>query len=907
MGLNFEGKLRKKGIFIPLLTLFLFVLVVSLFFATFDGVVNAGAAGPGGNWRAYESENFVLFSPRIYEGRGRKLLYYLEEYADDIEELIGEEIEDKIHLTLEDTGLMPNGFADPINARMGIFAGSPGTRSALAGHESWLRMVGVHELTHILHMTSTSGYSELATDIFGNALAPNLHSPLWLIEGIAVYAESQSSPYEGRLNSGYYDGVLAWRAGEGGIPDLPEITYNHFHFPAGHRYLYGSTFMRFLAEEYGEEKFAEFFAEYGSYWLRAVPANLFPALGPDRAAEEIYGSSIEELYGEWRSHEEKISGDWSLDGEILLSSPDSELQNLQVHDGNLYYQKSQRYPSAPFSYHTINRIMRYDPAAGAKEEILQTAAGISGTLQISSDKIYFLQEQVEGGYDNIARSGAGISTELIEYDLVTGEKRSLVSDEIRDFLVLDEGESARDEGDNVIYAPDSKNGHGSHLFKLDGRGEKKKQGTTSRLIAELHYCEQGERMLAGARGRQGSWGIFELELSGLKPESAVQRKSEHELIPIADSGWPEMHLSPSSRGDKFIFTSTYDGYRGIYGYDIEDRERVKLTEGGYAEEGVILDGDLYFLTFADGGMALARKSLTPAEMELEADESRGERETRFKDNEGQLQAEIEDLEVEEKSFWPQNLSGIWPPSLRLPPFLVGGQDAAGINTYWFNLNRYGGVDFTLESQVLQPLNIRFRSRGDEGGRKNMLTGSYPLFRSGPDGLTDISIEAGTDFAGLFLGGSMRWRYPQHLFKLGLQADLLSGDHKGELDYSYLRDEGRISLGGYYSSGFELPGHSRLPEIPGTGEDGYLLSAEYVHRLFSFNRGRWNPSVFVGGVYGGIFADYISQSGSGEKQLSGGVKIELETGLANALQPVPRVGITRTRDSWQPFAGVEITF
>lgn len=823
-------------------------------------------------WSSYETENFVIFFPDSYEYQARELLFYLEEYVDEIVELTGKEIEDKIYLNLEDMGLLPNGFADPINKRMAIFAGNPDTRSRLAHYESWLRMVGIHELTHILHLTSSSGYSDFTTGIFGNALAPNLHSPLWLIEGIAVYAESQISPHEGRLNSGYYDGVLAQKAGKGNIPDLSDITYNHFHFPAGHRYLYGSTFIRYLSEEYGEDKFAEFFNEYGSYFWAAGPANLFPRIGPDRAAEKVYGSDLESLYNEWRKQEEKSSQDWQVDGEIVKTHEHSELRNLMVHEGRIYYLKFQRYPSSPFSYHGINKIMRYDPSIDKSEKIMETAAGLSGSIQIDGNKIYYLQRNRVKNYQNLSHSGAGVETRLIAHDIASGEKEKLIQAPIRDFLVLAEREK-------IIYARERKNEYGTKIMKLDSRRNEEKVGDFNHLVSELnHYGDN--KVLLTAKEKARSWGIYKLDLTSA------------ELISVFNTSWPEMHASRYK--GKIIYTSNYDGYRGIYGYDINDQNKLKLTRGGYGKEGSVLGNNLFYLTYEGEGMALARKPLKAETLDKPFDEVERQRD--------EPQAELQNLDFVEKNFWSQNLKQLFPPTLRFPPIFLGGQDAAGMNSYALNLNPYGSLDAYFQSRVFQPLNIMFITRGGENERENRVKADYPLYRSSPDGLTDILLSGETDFTGVFLSSSIRWRYPRHLINLKLQTDILTGDFQGDINYSYLRDAGRIKLGGKYTAGIQLSEKPRLPTS--SGKEGYYASAEYLTRLFSTGWGRWNPNIFVGDVYGRLFFDYLSLQ---ERQFSGGLKIEVEIGTANVFHLTPNLGITRTRDSWQPFVGLGVTF
>jgi hypothetical protein len=54
------------------------------------------------NWRAYETENFVVFYPKGYQRTAEKTSSYLEAHRDEILELTGNDRDLKAHIVIQD-------------------------------------------------------------------------------------------------------------------------------------------------------------------------------------------------------------------------------------------------------------------------------------------------------------------------------------------------------------------------------------------------------------------------------------------------------------------------------------------------------------------------------------------------------------------------------------------------------------------------------------------------------------------------------------------------------------------------------------------------------------------------------------------------------------------------------------
>jgi len=76
---------------------------------------------------------------------------------------------------------------------------------------------------------------------------PNLLEPNWMIEGLAVYSESDWNKHNGRLGQSHFEGMMRAESARG-LRSLAEVNAEGRGFPLNRDYLYGSYFFLFLAE-----------------------------------------------------------------------------------------------------------------------------------------------------------------------------------------------------------------------------------------------------------------------------------------------------------------------------------------------------------------------------------------------------------------------------------------------------------------------------------------------------------------------------------------------------------------------------------------------------------------------------------------------------------------------------------
>jgi hypothetical protein len=128
--------------------------------------------------------------------------------------------------------------------------------------------------------------------LFGRLYFPNEWQPIWLIEGLAVYEETEQTS-GGRGRSAGADMVLRMATLEGPFPPISQMTVFPDTWPSGDvPYLFGGSFIRFIADKYGRENLADLSITYSGRG--------FPFL-VESTAGRVLGNNYGTLWEEWRT------------------------------------------------------------------------------------------------------------------------------------------------------------------------------------------------------------------------------------------------------------------------------------------------------------------------------------------------------------------------------------------------------------------------------------------------------------------------------------------------------------------------------------------------------------------------------------------------------------------------------
>jgi len=798
------------------------------------------------DWQVYESEDFTIFYPKGYEQKAAETLYYLKKYQSTVKKLTGNSQKFNTRIILQDPGLMANGYADSLNYKIGVYSNTP----AADFDQSWLRKVAVHESIHINQLTNTSGQARLAAEIFGNSFSPNVNIPQWLLEGITVYGESQTSPYEGRLSSGYFDAILAAKAKAGRLPNPLQANYLSANYPFGSYYLYGGGFVRFLAEKYGEEKLAQFFRLYGYYYWIPYVGSLYPAYGIDDAVLRIYGKPFAYLFDDWRAYETNKAKDFNISGTKISGQELSMIKNLAADDGKLYYYQRDYLLGGPFAYNSYGSIIKYDPIRGSKKIITGNLADQTGSIQKVGNKLYYALIDVVPWYPNVDENSAGYVAFVYELDEKSGRKKVLFDDELNDFSVMPDG--------RIIYVKERKSAFGSEIWQF-ADGKKTKLGEVDQLIGEIR--PYNNNLIVSSKYQLSSWNINSFDLNSLA------------FKPLINSPWHEVKIKVN--GSKLYFTANYDKRLSIYEYDLTFGKASNVTDSSYASDGLMIGDDLFFVGVDSGGEYLY-KNQEPRRLVS----SLQEKET------------VSSLSVEAIQGEPalaKNFSYFLVPSTRFFPALAIGQDGLGYNQYGLFYSSDGGLDFQFLSKMFFPFYVGYSNVYTVDQRKNYLTLALPTYYSLRSGLSSVLLMLKTDFSELTPGLQVDYSLPQYKLSTLVQDDARDGGGSLDLDNTFLYGQGSVSLNLAGYKNFE-----RIRSVRGLVRTTYNNTSGYEgefllqHRLLQVQNGLWNPNVFVGDIYAGPFAQY---SNTNTNVTAYGLELGAEVGLGFWVSFVPRGGIS----------------
>ena len=277
------------------------VAVLAVAAASAVAVPQAGAANdPSLLWHTIETKHFRI---TYYSGEA-EVAQHVADLAEDIHgrlaPVLGWKAGERTEILLSDQTDGANGSATalPFNAiRLNVTA--PDDLSPLGDVDDWYLELVTHEYTHILHTDHIRGIPALVNALLGKTLAPNQVQPRWLLEGLAVYEET-SKTSGGRLRSSLWNMYMRADVLEDNVATLDQFSSSVRRWPQGNLwYLYGSFFLRWIAETYGEDAIKKMIDDY-SYQIVPYAIN--------RSVRRATGRTFEELFPAWIDTLKRIYG-----------------------------------------------------------------------------------------------------------------------------------------------------------------------------------------------------------------------------------------------------------------------------------------------------------------------------------------------------------------------------------------------------------------------------------------------------------------------------------------------------------------------------------------------------------------------------------------------------------------------
>jgi hypothetical protein len=253
----------------PRQSAFIRVNAVAFLLSLLLPTVLAAQVSPAGGWRTLHSEHFrVHFRPGT-DSLARRTV----NEAERAWFLLSTELvqpRQSIDLVVSDAADFANGAANvfPSN-RILLLLTPPTSEPDLQNFDDWMRVVLVHELTHVFHLDRVKGPWRLMQALLGRVPGgfPNLYQPSWVSEGLATYYESRFTP-RGRIRGSFHTEVLLAAARDDRWPRPNEATYISERWPDGiSPYAFGSRFMSHLALTAGDSIIPRYIEKTSGQWI----------------------------------------------------------------------------------------------------------------------------------------------------------------------------------------------------------------------------------------------------------------------------------------------------------------------------------------------------------------------------------------------------------------------------------------------------------------------------------------------------------------------------------------------------------------------------------------------------------------------------------------------------------------
>jgi len=202
--------------------------------------------------------------------------------------VIGWQPSQRTEIVLMDQTDSANGSATavPYDA-ITLYVTAPTDLSPLNDVDDWYQELVTHEYTHIIHTDRIGGIPAVINAVLGKTYAPNQAQAKWILEGLAVYEESEHTS-GGRLRSSQWNMWMRADVLEGNVAPLDVFSNTPRRWPQGNiYYVYGSFFMQWMIETYGEGALRRMIDDYGS---QLVP------YGVNRSVKRATGRTFEQMY-----------------------------------------------------------------------------------------------------------------------------------------------------------------------------------------------------------------------------------------------------------------------------------------------------------------------------------------------------------------------------------------------------------------------------------------------------------------------------------------------------------------------------------------------------------------------------------------------------------------------------------
>lgn len=457
--------------------------------------------------------------------------------------------------------------------------------SDLTNYDDWFLNLILHEYTHILQMDKIRGFPRFLRAIFGRVILPGGLTPLWMLEGFAVYNETKYTDF-GRAGSPEYGmkmrtAVLTNRL----LPIDKPTTYELRQYPGSEApYLYGSQFYHYLADKLGDEKIAD----YLNYNSKCLPFFV------NFAARRVFATTLNNLWWEWQNSIIKVS---NQEAETIKLKPLTVPTKVTKIGFDMYAPQFSKYGEkiyfVSYTPHELPAIKSLDLIT--KETKTLVKGYIGKTLSLSSDGgvLLFSKRNVIKNYYEY--------DDIFAYNLTT-----------EDLYRITKNMRARDpefspDNEKIVFVENSLGKN--RLLLLD-----RKTNLVETLVEEDDYTQFAQPKFS-PDGKKIAIAIWKPE--GYQDVLVIDLEAGWRL-PITYDRATDIQPAWAPDGKYVVFSSDRTGVFNLYAYILENRQIYQVTNvlTGAIAPNVSPDGKrIAFLGYSERGWDINFINVKPSTWE----------------------------------------------------------------------------------------------------------------------------------------------------------------------------------------------------------------------------------------------------------------------------------------------------
>jgi hypothetical protein len=450
----------------------------------------------------------------------------------------------------------------------------------------WLKIVLIHELTHNVQLTYTSGIFHALSMVFGQGLnaVPGTLLPNWAVEGPAVLFETFFTG-GGRGDSNHFEMLSIAAAGD--FFSYSQAGSSTVFEPSGRSYVAGYLMSEYIHRVYGDEALKDIHKKFLN----------FPFFGPGLAIKKVTGRSVREIFAAVVKEVKERAAATRSKTSAPTITPEvygSYYLPQKTSRGWITYRHTHDLPAA---------LVLFDPGTG-DEEILQIV-GLTDPSSFAADPTgdtvaYSSRISSKG------RAGYEVFSDLFLLNIEDPSVSRITHNERLWHPAINphSGEIVAVAGigpESCLVAIDRKSGSIRTIFK--------KSGST---VYNPVFSDDGKKLFftMNEGGMQDIWALpYPIPTQQFTPSSTAEEVNPKLALAVTGPD-RSAEFFPRFSDGHIIYASDKGGALAVYSQPAAGGRGVMIAEdpvGAYA--GLVDDGEVVYATYTSGGYALKRAPL----------------------------------------------------------------------------------------------------------------------------------------------------------------------------------------------------------------------------------------------------------------------------------------------------------